>query len=222
MLDGRATVTIVGVSEDSLQAGRDQPARAELDLPYMQTKWAYLTQAMTLVVRTARDPLAMAKPVQKAIQSVDPHQAVYGVTTVEQIISDLEGGRHFALWLLGIFAGLAMVLAAAGLFAQLSYAVTERRHELGVRIALGARRGDLLRIVISQGALVAGIGIFGGLIASVALVKVMQSLLFGINPVQASVLILAALPLGIVALLASYLPARRAMAVDPMISLRCE
>ncbi|HKD91685.1 MAG TPA: ABC transporter permease [Terriglobales bacterium] len=222
MTDGQAWATIVGVMEDSLQAGRNQPARAEVDLPYMQAKYAYLTQSMTFVVRTAGDPLAMAKPVQQTIRSVDPHQAVFGTTTVEQIISDLEGDRHFALWLLGVFAGLAMVLAAAGLFAQLSYAVTERTHELGVRIALGAKRSDLLRIVIVQGALVAGIGILGGLIASVGLVKVMRSLLFGVNPVQASVLISAALPLMIVALLASFLPARRAMAVDPMISLRCE
>jgi len=222
MIDEPQWLTIVGVVEDARQAGRNQPSLPELDLPYQQSTWAYLTATMTLAVRTQKDPLAMTKDLRQAINTVDPAQAVYGITTMEQIVADYEGNRRFALWLLAIFSLLALVLASAGLFAQLSYAVAERTHEIGVRIALGARYRHILYMVLKQGALLAATGMAVGLIASLALLKVIRSLLFGIDPAQPAVIAAAGTALLLIALLACYAPARRAARVDPLTALRHE
>ena len=222
MIDEPQWLTIVGVVEDARQAGRNQPSLPELDLPYQQSTWPFLTTTMTLAVRTQEDSLAMTKDIRQAITAVDPAQAVYGVTTMEQIVSDYEGDRRFALWLLAIFSVLALVLAAGGLFAQLSYAVAERTHEIGVRIALGARYWHILRMVLKQGALVAVTGMAVGLVASLALLKVIRALLFGIDPAQPQVIVGAAIALLVIALAACYAPARRAAKVDPLTALRQE
>jgi predicted permease len=222
MVDEPRWLTIVGVVEDVHQADRTQPSRPELDLPYTQSTWPYLTATMTLAVRTDGDPAAMAKSVQQAIRAVDRAQPVYNVTTMEQILADTEGDRRFALWLLGISSLLALVLAATGLFAQLSYAVAERTHEIGVRLALGARYRDVVGMVLRQGAAVAGAGIAMGWLLSLALLNVIRALLFGISPAQPAIAAGAAMTLLSIVAVASYLPARRAAKLDPLLALRRE
>jgi putative ABC transport system permease protein len=164
----------------------------------------------------------MAKSVRQAVNSVDPAQAVYNVTTMEQIVADAEGDRRFALWLLATFSFVAVLLAAAGLFAQLSYAVAERTHEIGVRIALGARYRDIVQMVVRQGTGVAVCGMVIGMVTSLALLNLIRSLLFGIDPVRPAIMGSAAIALLVTTFAASYLPARRAAAVDPLSALRHE
>jgi predicted permease len=221
LTDGGA-VTVVGVIEDSKQAGRDRGPRPEIDLPYTETIWPNLTQTMTLVVKTVGGPLAYTGPVRQAIYSVDNSQGIYGVETMEQIIADLEGDRRFAMWLLATFSIVALVLVASGLFALLSYAVSEQTHEIGVRLALGARAEDILGMIVKQGGTVTVVGLLAGLAVSLAIVKIMQSMIFSLSPASVPIFTVAALPVFAIALIASYVPARRAARVDPMIALRSE
>jgi putative ABC transport system permease protein len=222
MIDEPHWATIVGVVDDVHQASRNEPSLPEVDLPYSQSTWPYLTATMTLAVRTEGNPLACVKAVQQAIESVDSSQPAYNVTTMEQIVADAEGDRRFALSLLSAFSLLAIVLAAVGLFAQLSYAVSERSHEIGVRIALGARYRHILEMVGRQGAVLAGTGIALGWISSILLLKVIRALLFGINPAFPTVGAGATTVLLFIVAVAGYLPARRAAKIDTMVALRRE
>jgi putative ABC transport system permease protein len=212
--------TIVGVAEDSRQAGLASDVLPEVDAPYSQVRWNFLTSTMSLSVRTKSDPLSMSKAVAQAIHSVDSGQGVFDVKTMSAIIAETETDRRFVTWLLGLFSVLALALAATGLFGQLSYAVTERTHEIGVRIALGARRGEVLRLVLAQGAKLAAVGMAIGLGASFGLLRFMASLLYAVKPADPSIVASAVVLLAGVTLLACYVPARRATRVDPLVALR--
>jgi putative ABC transport system permease protein len=147
---------------------------------------------------------------------------MYKIRTMDQVVAESQSSPRFTLIMLGIFAAVALALAAAGIYGVISYAVTQRTREIGIRIALGAERGDVLRLVVGQGIALAVTGVLAGLAAAYALTRLMSSLLFGVSATDPAIFAGASLFLAAVALAASYLPARRAMRVDPMVSLRYE
>jgi ABC-type antimicrobial peptide transport system permease subunit len=149
-------------------------------------------------------------------------QPIYAVNTIEQNISATLAERRFTMLLLIIFAATALLLAGVGIYGVMSYAVTRRARELGIRLALGATRREILRIVLTQGMRLAAIGMAAGLAAATALTRLLASLLYGVRPADPLTMAVVALLLGAIALLACYIPARRATAVDPVVALRCE
>jgi len=184
---------------------------------------AQAPQASTgLVVRTAGDPLALAGAVRSQVLSVDAEQPPYDLRSLEQLISDdLSGVEYSARTMMG-FGVLALVLAAAGIFAVMAYSVLERTHEIGVRMALGARRADVVRLVLGNAARLSGVGLGIGVAGALAMTRLLTSLLFGVVRMDlVSIAGLTALLAG-VATLAAYVPARRAATVDPLVALRHE
>jgi len=214
--------TIVGVVDDSHQTGLETEVLPEADEPATQAQWAYLTQTMSLAVRTDGNPLLLARTVEQAIYSQDPNQAVYGVKTMDDVVAETQADQRFVLWLLGLFAALAVLLSCFGLFGEISYAVSQRTHEIGIRLALGAQRGCIARMILRQGGWLIAAGLAAGLAASFGLTRLMASLLYGVKPAGLVATIVAIVLLSAVGLLACYLPARRAMKVDPMVALRYE
>jgi putative ABC transport system permease protein len=178
---------------------------------------------MAMVIRAARDdPMSLKTDLQQAIWEVDKDLPVSGAETVEHHLANLVSEPRLYTLLLGVFAGVALVLASVGIYGVMSYSVTERTHEIGIRMALGARQQDVLALVIRQGLMLAVIGVAIGLAVAFSLTRVMSSLLYGVTATDPLTFALVPLLLGAIALFACYLPARRAMKVDPMISLRYE
>jgi putative ABC transport system permease protein len=177
---------------------------------------------MSFVIRTSGEPTALTAAVREAAQDVDRGQPVAGIRTMENIVSDSVTQPRFNLTLLGVFGAIALILSAAGIYGVTSYTVTQRTHEIGIRMALGAKAPDVLRLVMRQGMTPAVTGLAIGLGAAIALTRLMKSLLFGVSATDPVTFAALALLLLGVALLACYLPARRATKVDPMIALRCE
>jgi putative ABC transport system permease protein len=176
---------------------------------------------LTVIVR-AGDPSALARPLAETVRSIDPDLPAYNVKTVEEYLDGTIAIPRFNTMLLGIFAGLALVLTAIGLYGVISYSVAQRTHEIGIRIALGAQPSEMMRLVIGQGLRLAFVGVGLGLIAAFAFTHFLSSLLFGVtatDPVSFATVVVTLL--GVV-LLACYVPARRAMRVDPMVALRYE
>jgi putative ABC transport system permease protein len=164
----------------------------------------------------------LAPAVRKAVLAVDPEQPIYNVMTMEQRLSDSIASRRFQSFLFGIFAAVALIIAAVGVYGVFSYVVSQRLREIGIRMALGARPLDVLKMILRQGTVVTLAGVLAGLTASFALTRVMESLLFGVTATDPATFAGIALLLAAVALGACYLPARRATKVDPMIALKCE
>jgi putative ABC transport system permease protein len=181
-----------------------------------------LAPRMNLVLRTSADPLALAAAVRREVQSLDPNQPLYNITTMEETLDRSLATQRLSTMLLMMFAGVALVLAAVGLYGVMSYVVTQRRHEIGIRMALGAQRADVLRLILRQGMWLTACGVVLGLTASFALSRLMASLLFGVSPTDPLTFVLVALALAVVTLVACLVPARRALKVDPMIALRYE
>jgi putative ABC transport system permease protein len=177
---------------------------------------------MGFAVRTSGDPLAAQNAVRAAFHSVDPTLPIAGVATMDQLIEQSTGSRRFAMLLLGGFAALAMVLASIGLYGVMSYTVTQRSRELGVRVALGADTRAVMGLVMGQGARLALVGVGIGLATSLAVTRLLKNMLFNLSATDPATFVSISLLLIAVALLASYLPARRATRVDPMQSLRAE
>jgi putative ABC transport system permease protein len=209
---------IVGVVNDVRHLGPDKEPGPEMYVPYNQL----VVGAIPLVVRTKSAPEALAGAVRKEIEAVDREVAVGKVRTMTQMMSAALAEWRFALLLLGIFAATALLLAAVGIYGVMAYAVTRRRHEFGVRMALGAQAQDLMKLVIKQGATLTLAGVAVGLPASFALTRLLKALLFGVSATDPLTFAVVALLLTLVALLACWIPARRATKVDPMIALRYE
>ncbi len=210
--------TIVGVMGDVKQYGLDRKDPMQIYLPEAQ----FPTSFMSLVVRTSVDPKTMIAAVRNEIQSVDKDQAVYNITTLDQLLADSISLRRFSMILLIIFAALALTLAGVGIYGVISYSVTQRTHEIGVRMALGASRRDIIKLVVGQGMTLTLAGVAAGLAASFALTRVLESLLFAVSETDLATFILIPAILTAVALAACAVPARRATKVDPMVALRYE
>jgi len=209
---------IVGIVGDVKHYGLDQDTTLQTYEPYTQQPFSF----MTLVVRTAGDPTNLTSAIRNQVLSIDKEQPVSGVRTLEQRVSTSIAQQRFSMLLLGVFAAVAMVLAAVGIYGVLSYAAAQRTHEIGIRMALGARAGDVLKMVIGQGMKLTLAGVALGSGAALALTQLMKRLLFGVTAADPMTYAVIALSLTLVALFACWIPARRAAKVDPMVALRRE
>jgi putative ABC transport system permease protein len=203
----------------------DAPAPEIMYVPYTQVPAPVV--ALTIrqipvrwVVRTLREPLSLSPAVQREVSAVDRTQPIALVKSMEQVLSDSMAVRRLVMLLLGIFSGVALVLAAIGIYGVIAYSVVQRGHEIGIRMALGAKAWDVLRLVLEQGMALALAGISIGLVAAFALTRVMSSLLYEIRSTDPLTFLEVSLGLMAVALFAVYVPARRATRVDPTVALR--
>jgi putative ABC transport system permease protein len=211
-------IEIIGVVGDTKLYGLANPSRLELYMPFQQSR----ASDMFLVLRSAGDPASLTSAVREAVAAIDKDQPVFNVNTMTQLVNDSVATRHITLVLLGLFSALALVLAAIGIYGVIAYSVQQRTHEIGIRMALGAQRTDVLRLVVGHGVKLAALGIAIGVAAAFGLTRLMSSLLFGTGSTDPVTFASAAAILLLVAVAACYIPARRAIAVDPMVALRYE
>jgi putative ABC transport system permease protein len=210
--------TVVGVVGDVRGTRLSDEPYAQLYTSYRQTP----RRAFTLIVRTAAEPALMQKTVRDQVWALDRQQPLYNVRTVDQVLAQAIARPRFNMLLISILAGVALVLAAVGIYGVISYSVTQRTHEIGIRMALGANTSDVLKLVVGQGMLLAGTGLALGLLAAFALTRIMSSLLFAVSATDPVTYLGLALLLGFIAFLACYIPARRATKVNPVTALRAE
>jgi predicted permease len=216
--DATSWMEVVGVVRDVHQHSLGDKPRPAFFVPYPQDPWA----SVTIVVRTIATPESLISAVQQTVTSIDSNQPLYRVRTLDTIVFLSVAAKRFNMLLLETFAGIALLLAAIGIYGVISYSVAQRTSEIGIRMALGAQRSDVLRLVIGQGVKLAALGIFIGLAAAFGLTRLMASLLFGVGAYDPIAFAVAAAILLFVAIAACYIPARRAVAVDPMVALRHE
>ncbi|HTG16619.1 MAG TPA: ABC transporter permease, partial [Blastocatellia bacterium] len=209
---------IVGVVGNVKHVGLDSQSKAELYLPYLKDPWPF----MTVVVRSASNPKSLADAMRNEVWAVDKDLPVPDIKTMDELLSGSVARRRFNTMLLGIFAAVALVLAAVGIYGVMSYSVTQRTHEIGIRMALGAKQSDVVKLVVGQGITLALIGVGLGLAGALALTRVLASLLFEVGTTDPVTFVAISILLTGVALGACFVPARRAAKVDPMIALRYE
>ena len=217
---------VVGVVGD-VKSYLDKPAEAGVYISLAQTPYPVLNLVSIwfpeyIVVRASADPLVLSHTIEQQLQAIDPSVGVGHVRTMEQVRSAAIAMRRFNMTLLSIFAALALVLAAIGIYGVIAYSVTHRTHEIGVRMALGAKHTDVLRLVLRQGMVLTGFGVGLGIAGALAFTRLLESYLYRVQPTDPIAFSSTALLLGVVAMLASYIPARRATRVDPLIALRHE
>ena len=210
---------VIGIVKDVRQNDFIAAPKMQMYFTYRQLKDL---APNALVVRTSIEPLSLAASVRDAIWSVDKDQTVADIDTMEHIVAEAVARQRFSMLLLGLFATLALLLASVGIYGVMSYSVAQRTHEIGIRIALGARRGDVLQMTIKQGLKLVGAGMILGLAAAFLLTRLLESLLFGISATDPITFLSISLVLLAVAILASYVPALRATKVDPIIALRAQ
>ena len=218
MKDQDVPSQVVGVVGDVKHAGLDAEVHPTAYWPHPELAYSF----MTLVIRTDGDPLALAPAVRQAVWSLDRDQPVVDLRTMEDLLWASLARARFSTVVLAVFAGMALLLAITGIYGVVSYSVAERTREIGIRVALGAQRTDVLQIVLRQGLVLAGFGIAIGAAAALAATRLLSSLLFGISPSDPLTFASVAGLLIAVALSACYVPARNAMKVDPMVALRYE
>jgi putative ABC transport system permease protein len=214
--NGRDWITVVGVVGDVKHMSLAQAPDAEYFEPYPQSP----RSEMVLAVRTTSDPMRLAPALRGAVLELDRDQPVSRVAAMSQRLSDSIAPQRFATLLLGIFALVALALAAVGIYGVISFSVTRRTHEIGVRLALGAHRNDVLRMVVLQAVTLALVGVAIGVAGGLALTRVLGTLLYGVSATDPAIFAAVSLLLTLVAALASWLPARRAARVDPIVALR--
>ncbi|HKW88915.1 MAG TPA: ABC transporter permease [Candidatus Acidoferrales bacterium] len=219
-------IGVVGhVKQWGLDADPKSAVEAEFFYPFMQLPERLMplaADAVAVVLRTEGDPTAAMGPVRRAVEEMDPREVIYNVETMNEVVSRSFAARRLSMILLGIFAALALALACVGIYGVISYLVGQRTHEIGVRIALGAQRQDVLRLMLGHGAKMALTGVVIGVITALGLTRLMANQLFGVTAHDPLTFAGVASLLFIVALAACYFPTRRAMRVDPMVALRCE
>jgi predicted permease len=211
-------ITVVGVVGRIRQYALDTESRIAFYLPQTQ----YVTRGMNIVLRTSTDPASMTSAVKSATHEVDPDLPLYDVRTMSQRVEISLARRRFAMLLLGLFAALALALATIGIYGVMAYLVNQGTREIGIRMALGATQRNILNLIVRKGMALAFSGVLIGLAAAFALTRLMRTLLFGVNSSDPATFLAIALLLAAVAFLASYIPARRATRIDPMLSLRSE
>jgi putative ABC transport system permease protein len=208
-------LTIVGIVRSIRHRGLDIDPAPEYYLPFAQDP----EQHMVLTIRSTQDPRSLASAVRREIQSIDPDQPLANIRTLENVTADSVAPRWMSMVLLGAFAGIALLLSSVGIYGVISYLVVQRTHEIGVRMALGAQRGDVLRLVVGHAAKLVGIGSIIGLALALMSSRTLSALLYNVGPFDAGTFIFVTIALAAVALLASYIPAVRATRADPMIAL---
>ncbi len=211
---------VVGVVADVKHSDLADNSAPEMYFPYQQQPLP--ASMMALVIRTTGDPMSLAEAVRRQISAVDRNQPVTQVKTMERVMADSITPQRLSFLLIGIFAAMALGLATAGIYGVISYTSSRRTHEIGVRVAMGARSGDVIRLVLGQGLRLVAIGVAVGLAGALALTRVLGRFLYGVKPDDPETLIAVSLLLAAVAMAASYAPARRASKVDPVEALRYE
>jgi len=215
---GMDWATIVGVVGDLREEGLMAQPKPEIFVPYLQAPYSL----MAVVIRSPQDPQRLAGAVRSRVESLDKSLPIYEVITMDQLMAEQVASRKFNMALLGLFAFLAVALAGVGIYGVMTYTVTQRTHEIGIRMALGAEQLDVLRLVLRQGIILAALGICVGFAGALALTRFLSSLLYEVTPRDPVTFVIVSALLGGVALLATYLPARRAAKVDPLVALRYE
>ena len=215
-------ITIAGVVADVRQMGMDQPVKQEMYLPFKQMYGFHAFKPRDLVIRTDGDPQQLVAAMRREIHAVDPNQPVSNIATLEETFVQGTQRRSVGMTLLAAFAGLSLLLAVIGIYAVLAFFVTQHRPEIGVRVALGAQKRDILGLIFKKGMRLALAGVVIGIAGAVAITRLMASLLFGVKPVDVMTFAAVSICVIAVALLACYIPARRATKVDPLIALRYE
>jgi predicted permease len=220
--------SVVGVVGNVRSEGQYAPFVPELYVPYTQYPWVLWPH--DILVRTAGDPLAIVPAIRREIAALDKDVPISEISSMKEIVAGPVRQGRTLMWLLGGFASLALILSAIGIYGVISYAVSQRTHEIGIRIALGATHGNVSRLVVRQGMVLTSIGLASGLIGAFGLTRFLSSLpfqarwllLFDVHPADPAVFAAVSVLLAVVALLACYIPARRATKVDPMVALRYE
>lgn len=211
-------LTVVGVAGDVHYQGLDTSVRRQFFRPYTQAGWP----VMAIVARSASAPATYTRPIQQALANILPDRPASGIETMEEVVRGSTGSRRFPMLLLSIFSALALVLAAVGIGGVVGHSVTQRTHEIGIRMALGAGTLDVLRLMVSSSMVWALAGLAAGLAGSAGLTRLLAGMLYDVRPLDPAVLGGVSLLLAGVALVASYMPARRAARIDPVAALRCE
>jgi putative ABC transport system permease protein len=213
-------ISIVGVVADVKITGLDQETKPVIYYPFRQNSSTFAN----LVVRTSADPNALAGSIRNEIRSLEPAVAIFNVQAMPELIANSPAAfmRRFPATLIGVFAGLALLLSSIGIYGVVSYSVSQQTHYIGVRMALGARASDILKLILKEGLVIALGGIAIGSVGAFVLMRILQSLLFEVRANDASTYAVVAVVLFFIALLACYLPARRATKVDPLVALRYE
>jgi predicted lysophospholipase L1 biosynthesis ABC-type transport system permease subunit len=209
---------VIGVVADTRDVDLKEEARPQIYFSLLQTS----DSAIHLFIRTSADPLTTAPDLRKAVWSIDKDQPVSHVQSMTEVISRSVSEPRFRTWLLGVFAAAGLTLTLVGIYGVVSYMAAQRTREIGIRVALGAQRSNVLQLVLSQGVRLTVIGAIAGVLGSLALARLLKSELFGIKPTDPVTLISAAVLMLLVALAACYLPARRATRIDPLEALRHE
>jgi putative ABC transport system permease protein len=211
---------IVGVVGDVKITGVDEAVKPVLYYPFRQGS----STVANLVVRTTNDPTSLANSVRNEVRNLEPEAAMLNVNTMDGMISQTQASfmRRFPALMIGIFAAVALVLASIGIYGVVSYSVSQQTHYIGIRMALGARPGDILKMVMKQGLLIALLGVGIGVVAAFALMRLLSSLLFEVTTTDITTFTVVAGVLFVVAMVACLLPARRATKVDPLVALRYE
>jgi putative ABC transport system permease protein len=207
---------VVGVVGDVKYAGLDRPTKPEMYAPFAQQPWPF----MRIALRTHGDPASFATAVRRELQAIDKNQPVDKMMTMSSVVNSSIQTRRFYMQLLGVFAAVAFALASAGIYGVVAYSVAQRRREIGIRMALGATRGDVMRLVLRESFLVTVLGVVLGLGGAYAATRVLTTLLFDVKPTDPVTLLSLSLLLSVVAIVAAYIPARRAAKVDPLVALR--